>query len=95
MTTIVREDSTLKLPVFHGNGKEDLEQHWFVYKFILLVKKIVDNHVKIALLETTFRDHALVWYMKFKSTTPTGVGRTMIEIQQEFFKEFWKPKLES
>lgn len=92
VTTIVREYLMLRLPVFHGNGKEDHKQHWFVCKAIWLAKKTIDNHAKIALLETMCRDYALTWYMKFKSTAPTGVGRALIEIQQVLFKEFKKPR---
>ena len=51
--------------------------------------------MKISLLETMFRDHALAWYMKFKSNAPIGVERTLVEIQQALFKEFQKPKLKS
>jgi hypothetical protein len=51
--------------------------------------------MKIAQLETTFRGHALVWYMKLQSTTPTGQARTLAEIRQALLKEFKKPKSES
>lgn len=78
----------LKLPLFHANGKEYLEQHWLVCKENWSVKQIANNHKKIALLETTFRDHMLAWYMKFKSIAPIGVGRKLIEICQALFKEF-------
>ena len=64
----------MKLPLFHGNGKQYLEQHWFVCESIWLVKHIVDEYVKITLLKFTIRDYALVWYIKFKSIAPTGVG---------------------
>jgi hypothetical protein len=46
-------------------------------------------------LETTFRGHALVWYMKLQSTTPLGQTRTLLEITQALLKEFKKPKSES
>ena len=72
----------LKIPIFHGNGMEDMEQHWFVCEAIWSIKKTTNDRMKIALLETTFRDGALLWYMKFKSTTPIGVGRTLVEIQE-------------
>jgi len=46
-------------------------------------------------LETTFKVHALVWYMNLQSTTPIGEVGTLAEIRQAFLKEFIKPKLES
>ena len=78
MTTIVREDSTLKLLVFHENDKEDPEQSQFLCEEIWLVKQKTDNWVKIAFPETTFKDIALAWYMKFKSTAPIGIGRILM-----------------
>ena len=95
MTTIVREYSTLKLSIFHENSKEDSEQHSFVCDTIWLVKQTTDNCVKIVLLETTFRDFVLAWYMKFKATTPLGRGRMLTDIQQTLFKVFQNPKFES
>lgn len=56
---------------------------------------IVKSMVKISLLETTFKDHTLAWYMKFKSIVPLGVARSLIEIHQTLFKEFKKLKHES
>ena len=91
MTSFMNKDSTLKMPIFHGNGKEDPKQHRFVCEAIWSVKLKVDDYLKIAMLETMFKDHALAWYMKFKSTAPIGVGRTLVENQQELFKEFQKP----
>ena len=88
MTIVMGEYSTLKMPVFHGYGKEDPKQHWFVSEAVWSIKQTTDNHVNIALLETTSRVHALVWYMKFKSIAPTRVGKTLVEIKQVLFKEF-------
>jgi hypothetical protein len=47
-----------------GTGKDDAEQHWFTCEAIWTVNKITDDVVKIAQLETTFRDRALQWYIK-------------------------------
>lgn len=88
ITMIVKEDSTLKLPVFHGNGKEGPKQLWFVCEVIWPIKQTANGHVKITLLETTFRDCVLAWYLKFKSIAPMVVGRRLVEIQQALFKEF-------
>jgi hypothetical protein len=31
---MVNQDSTLRLPMFHGMGKDDVEQHWFTCEAI-------------------------------------------------------------
>jgi hypothetical protein len=58
------------------------------------VNKITDESTKIAQFETTFRDHALQWYMKCKSGIPTGQKKTLDEINQDLIKEFENHKLE-
>jgi hypothetical protein len=88
-------DNTLRLPEFQGVGSEDPEQHLFVCETIWAAKNVQDEAVNIAQLETTFRGHTLVWYMKLQSTTPTGQARTLAEIRQALLKEFKKPKSES
>jgi hypothetical protein len=45
------------------------------------MKRITDEVTKIAQLETTFRDRALMWYMKYKATTLAGQARSLIEIK--------------
>jgi hypothetical protein len=69
--TMVNQDSTLRLPVFHGMGKDDAEQHWFMCEAIWFVKRIIDEARKFVQLETMFRDRALTWYMKYKATALT------------------------
>jgi hypothetical protein len=66
------QDTTLRLHVFHGMGKDDVEKHWFTCEAIWSVKRITDEASKIVQLETTFRDRALMWYMKYKVTVPVG-----------------------
>jgi hypothetical protein len=88
-------DNTLRLPEFWGIGSEDPEKHLFVCETIWAAKNVQDEAVKIAQLETTFRGHALVWYMKLQSTTPIGQARTLTKITQALLKEFKKPKSES
>jgi hypothetical protein len=89
------QDSTLRLPMFHGMGKDDVEQHWFTCEAIWSVKRITDEATKIAQLETTFRDKALTWYMKYKATAPAGQERSLTEIKRDLLKEFQNPKSES
>jgi hypothetical protein len=38
---------------------------------------------------------ALLWHMKYQTTTPTGQSRTLAEIRQALLKEFRKTKYES
>jgi len=49
----------MKLPVFHGNGSEDPQQHWFLCKAIWRVNQVAYGNMKVAQLVTTFRDIAL------------------------------------
>jgi hypothetical protein len=51
-------------------GKDDAEKHWFTCEAIWSMKRITDEATKIMQLETTFRDKALTWYMKYKATAP-------------------------
>jgi hypothetical protein len=92
---MVNQDSTLRLPVFHGMGRDDAEQHWFTCEVIWSVKRITDEASKIVQLETTFRDRALMWYMKYKATALVGQMRSLTEIKRDILKEFQKPKSES
>ena len=39
-------DDDVKLPLFHGNGTEDLEQYWFLYESVWTIKKAQDIDVK-------------------------------------------------
>ena len=65
MTTIVREDSTLKLLVFHGNGKEDPEQHWFViFEFCKSMGHDIRNFQELELMRERYVDSYKVQEMK-------------------------------
>jgi hypothetical protein len=46
-------------------------------------------------LETTFRDRALIWYMKYKATMPVGQARSLDNIKQDMLRKFQNPKSES
>jgi hypothetical protein len=67
----------------------------FVYKTIWAAKNVQDKAVNIVQLETTFRGHASVWYMKLWSTTPMGQAKTLGKIRQALLKEFKKPNSKS
>jgi hypothetical protein len=59
------------------------------------MKKVQDDDVNITQLETTFRECALVRYMNYRSTIPTGQTRTLAYIKLALLKEFQKLKSES
>ena len=85
-------EANIKLPIFNGNGLEDLEQHWFLCEAIWTVQQIQDENIKKAHMITTLRGHALDWYMKC-SIVPVGfVLKTLDEIRVGLIAEFRKPK---
>jgi hypothetical protein len=43
----------------------------------------------------TFRDHSLLWYMKYQATTPAKQDKTLVDIRKALLKEFQKLKFES
>ena len=36
----------MKLPMFHGNGTDDLEQYWFLCEAIWTTRKTIDDDAK-------------------------------------------------
>lgn len=81
-----REDVSLKLPVFHGTGRDDAKQHWFTCETVWAIKQTPNEQEKIAQLETTSRERDLMWYMKFKATTPAGQTWTLNKRYSRNFK---------
>jgi len=81
----------MKLPLFHGNGSEDPQQHWFLCEAMWRVKQITNACMKVAQVVTTFRDRALNWFMKF----PGGQPKILNQIQMTLIAKFKKPKSES
>jgi hypothetical protein len=92
--TMVGLNNTLRIPEFEGVGSEDPKQHLLVCETIWVANNVQDEDTKIVQLETTFIGHALVWYMKLQSTTPTGQARTLEKNQQVLLEEFKNPKSE-
>jgi hypothetical protein len=62
---MVNKDITLRFPMFHGTNKYDAKQHWFTSEAIWFVKRVVNDATKIMQLETTLKDRAMMWYMKY------------------------------
>ena len=81
----------IKLPVFKGTGCKDPEQFLVLCKAVWTAKNITDQDTRRAQLVTSFRDHALTWFMKFSSTQ----NHVLTDIKAEMIKEFKKPKSES
>jgi hypothetical protein len=75
------KDNTLRLPMLHRMGKDDVDQHWFKCEAIWSMKRIIDEAGKITQLETVFKDRHLMWYMNYKSTTLVGKTRSLEEIK--------------
>jgi hypothetical protein len=63
-------DNTLRLREFKGIGSRRPITTYVVCETIWTAKNVHDDGAKIVQLETTFKGHALVWYMKLQSTTP-------------------------
>jgi hypothetical protein len=43
----------------------------------------------------TFKDHLLLWYVKYYTTTPAGQTRTLEDVRRALLKEFQTPKSKS
>jgi hypothetical protein len=52
------------------------------------MKRIINEASKITQLETTFKDIAMMWYMKYKVIVPTGQTRSLTESKRDLLKEF-------
>jgi hypothetical protein len=75
-------------------GQSIQKKHLFICEIIWTMKNIEDDDAKIAQLEMTFKDHALLWYMKYHTMTPLGQTRTLVMVRQVILKELKKPKYE-
>jgi hypothetical protein len=49
----------MRLPIFRGDGSEDLDQHWFLCEVVWSIKQVIDEDVKRDQFSTTLRDHSL------------------------------------
>jgi hypothetical protein len=89
------QDTTLRLPMFHGMGRDDAEQHWFTCEAIWSVKRITDEASKIVQLETTFRDKSSDMVYEVQGTALAGQARSLTKIKRDLLREFQKPKSKS
>jgi hypothetical protein len=65
-------DPTLRMHVFHGVETKEEEFFFFICETIWTVKKVEYNDANIESLAKKFKDHPLLWYMKYHTTTPVG-----------------------
>ena len=87
------EGDDAKLPLFHGNGIEDVEQYQFLCEAVWIVKQILDDDINKGQLEKTLRGRALDWFMKFVQVLTGTPANTLAEIRKGLIEEF--KKLES
>jgi len=62
-------DHTLIIHDFQGVGSEDPEQHLFICEMIWTSKNVQDKATKIVKLATMFIGSALLWCIKYQTTT--------------------------
>ena len=86
-------EDEMRLCIFKGDGSEDPDQHQFLCDNVWSIKIVTDEAVKRAQFNTTLRDHALSWYMKFVQ----GIAQPKLlnEIKNVLSEKFKKPNLES
>ena len=83
----------MRLPIFRGDGSEDLDQHSFLCESIWNFKNVTNEAVKITQFSTTLRDRTLRWYMKL--VQGLAQPKSLNEIKNELIADFKKPKSES
>jgi hypothetical protein len=54
----------MRLPIFRGDGSEDIDQQWFLCDIVWNTKNVIDEAIIRTQFSTTLRDRALRWYMK-------------------------------
>jgi hypothetical protein len=57
-------EDEMRLPIFKGDGSEDLDHHWFLCETVWNIKNVTDEAIKRTQVSTTLRDRTLSWYMK-------------------------------
>jgi hypothetical protein len=83
----------MRLPIFRGDGFEDLDQHCFLCEAAWNIKIVTDEDVKRTQFSTTLQDRALSWYMKL--VQGLAQPKLLNEIKNALIVEFKKPKSES
>jgi hypothetical protein len=83
----------MRLPIFRGDGSEDLDHHRFLCEAVWSIKNVTDKAVKRNQFNTTLRDRVLSWYMKL--VQGLAQPKPLNEINNTLIAEFKKPKSES
>ena len=86
-------EDEMRLPIFKGDGFEDLDQHQFLCKSVWNIKNITNEVVKRNQFSTTLRDRALRWYMKL--VQGLAQPKPLNHIKNTLIEEFKKPNPES
>jgi hypothetical protein len=76
---------TLRLSMFQGKGKDDVEQHWFTCREIWCMKRITDEEAKIMKIETTFKKKSLMWYMNYLKATALAIKKRSLTKLRNIF----------
>ena len=84
----------IKLPLFNGNGLEDLEKHWFLCESIWTVQQVQNEVIMKEQIIITLRGHALKWYMNLSIVPARIVQKTIDQIQVGLIDKLRKPKSE-
>ena len=82
----------MKLPMFHGNGIDDLKQYWFLCEVVWASRQTTDEDIKKGQLVTTLQGCVLDWYMRFIQVPQGTVVKNLDEIWKGLLEEFKKPK---
>ena len=85
----------MKLPMFHGNDIDDLDQYWSLCEAVWTIRQTTDEDVKKGQLATTLQGRALDWYMRFIQVPQGTTTKNLDEIQKGLLEEFKKPKSEA
>ena len=72
----------MKLPMFHGNDTNDLEQYWFLCEVVWIARQTTDDDVYKGQLATTLWGRALDWYMRFIQVLQGTTVKNLDEIQK-------------
>jgi hypothetical protein len=86
-------EDEMRLPIFKGDGSENIDQNWFLCEAVWNIKSITDEAIKRTQFNTTLRDRTLSWYMKL--VQGLAQPKPLNEIKNVLIAEFKKPNSES
>jgi hypothetical protein len=86
-------EDEMRLPIYRGDGFEDLDQYWFLCEVVWNIKNVTDEAFKRTQFSTTLRDHALSWYMKL--VQGLAQPKPLNHIKNALIVDFQKPKSKS